>query len=78
MHSFSLQLCSVPQINSSISAVTSPVLKAVHEHADAVNSDIEWNYAAVVELKWAYPCDIWSIGCIMFELYTGRTLFEVS
>lgn len=30
----------------------------------------------VLELKWSYPCDVWSIGCIMFELYTGRTLFE--
>ncbi|XP_028405018.1 dual specificity protein kinase CLK2-like isoform X2 [Dendronephthya gigantea] len=30
----------------------------------------------VLELGWSYPCDIWSIGCIMFELYTGFTLFQ--
>ena len=30
------------------------------------------------ELGWSQPCDVWSIGCIMFELYTGYTLFQVS
>ena len=25
---------------------------------------------------WAQPCDIWSIGCIAFELYLGFTLFQ--
>jgi len=30
----------------------------------------------VLELGWSYPSDVWSIGCIIFELYTGRTLFE--
>lgn len=29
-----------------------------------------------VELGWAQPCDVWSIGCIMFELYMGITLFQ--
>ena len=29
------------------------------------------------ELGWSQPCDLWSIGCIMFELYTGFTLFQV-
>jgi len=29
------------------------------------------------ELGWAQPCDVWSVGCIMFELYTGYTLFQV-
>ena len=31
-----------------------------------------------LELGWSQPCDMWSIGCIMFELYTGFTLFQVS
>jgi len=30
------------------------------------------------DVGWSQPCDIWSIGCIMFELYTGYTLFQVS
>lgn len=28
------------------------------------------------ELGWAQPCDVWSIGCILFELYLGITLFQ--
>lgn len=27
-------------------------------------------------MGWAQPCDVWSIGCIMFELYMGITLFQ--
>jgi len=30
----------------------------------------------LVELGWSHPCDMWSIGCIMFELYRGYTLFQ--
>jgi CDC-like kinase len=30
----------------------------------------------ILEIGWSYPSDVWSIGCIIFELYTGRTLFE--
>jgi len=25
---------------------------------------------------WSYPCDIWSIGCILIELCSGETLFQ--
>lgn len=30
----------------------------------------------ISELGWSQPCDVWSIGCIMFELYLGFTLFQ--
>jgi CDC-like kinase len=30
----------------------------------------------ILELGWAQPCDVWSIGCIIFELYCGLTLFQ--
>ncbi|CAJ0573326.1 unnamed protein product, partial [Mesorhabditis spiculigera] len=30
----------------------------------------------VLELGWSYPCDVWSIGCILFEMYTGATIFQ--
>ena len=30
----------------------------------------------ILELGWAQPCDVWSIGCIMFELALGHTLFQ--
>ena len=25
-----------------------------------------------------YPEDIWSLGCVMFEIYSGRKLYEVT
>jgi len=30
----------------------------------------------ILELGWSHPCDIWSIGCIIFELYCGYVLFQ--
>lgn len=30
----------------------------------------------VTELGWSQPCDVWSVGCIIFELYSGVTLFQ--
>jgi len=32
----------------------------------------------VTELGWSYPCDVWSVGCIIFEFYTGHTMFQVT
>jgi len=34
-------------------------------------------FVHVVELDWSYPSDVWSLACVIYELYTGRTLFEV-
>lgn len=30
----------------------------------------------VLGLEWSYPCDIFSLGCILVELYTGVPLFQ--
>ncbi|KAF5476688.1 hypothetical protein F2P56_003402 [Juglans regia] len=30
----------------------------------------------VLGLGWSYPCDIWSVGCIIVELCTGEALFQ--
>lgn len=30
----------------------------------------------VLGLEWSYPCDLWSIACLLVELCTGRVLFE--
>ncbi|PVU90304.1 hypothetical protein BB559_004695 [Furculomyces boomerangus] len=30
----------------------------------------------ILELGWSFPCDLWSVGCIMLELLTGEVLFQ--
>jgi dual-specificity kinase len=27
-------------------------------------------------MGWSFPCDAWSIGCILIEFYTGEALFQ--
>lgn len=47
------------------------------EHHSTIVSTRHYRAPEVVlELGWSYPCDIWSIGCIVFEIYTGNTLFQ--
>lgn len=29
-----------------------------------------------LNLGWSFPCDIWSIGCILVEFFTGDALFQ--
>ncbi|CDW53989.1 Pkinase domain containing protein [Trichuris trichiura] len=31
----------------------------------------------ILELGWSYPCDVWSIGCIIYELLKGVPMFQV-
>ena len=30
----------------------------------------------VLGMGWSFPCDMWSIGCVLLELYTGEALFQ--
>lgn len=30
----------------------------------------------IMNLGWSFPCDIWSIGCILVEFFTGDALFQ--
>ena len=30
----------------------------------------------VLGLKWSYPCDLWSLGCILLELTETRLTFD--
>ena len=30
----------------------------------------------VLGLGWTFPCDLWSIGCVLIELYSGEALFQ--
>ncbi|PAA51521.1 hypothetical protein BOX15_Mlig029172g1, partial [Macrostomum lignano] len=47
-----------------------------HEHHTKIVSTRHYRAPEVVlELGWSHPCDVWSIACIVFELYTGECLF---
>ncbi|XP_013209254.1 dual specificity protein kinase CLK2 isoform X3 [Microtus ochrogaster] len=48
-----------------------------HEHHSTIVSTRHYRAPEVIlELGWAQPCDVWSIGCIIFEYYVGFTLFQ--
>ncbi|CAI2355905.1 unnamed protein product [Caenorhabditis sp. 36 PRJEB53466] len=48
-----------------------------NEHHSAIVSTRHYRAPEVIlELGWSQPCDVWSIGCILYELYTGVTLFQ--
>ncbi|XP_012537397.1 dual specificity protein kinase CLK2 isoform X3 [Monomorium pharaonis] len=48
-----------------------------HEHHSTIVSTRHYRAPEVIlELGWSQPCDVWSIGCILFELYLGNTLFQ--
>ncbi|XP_053559293.1 dual specificity protein kinase CLK2 isoform X2 [Bombina bombina] len=48
-----------------------------HEHHSTIVSTRHYRAPEVIlELGWNQPCDVWSIGCIVFEYYVGFTLFQ--
>ncbi|XP_074601952.1 CDC like kinase darkener of apricot isoform X5 [Brevipalpus obovatus] len=47
------------------------------EHHSTIVSTRHYRAPEVIlELGWSQSCDVWSIGCILFELYLGVTLFQ--
>jgi dual-specificity kinase len=30
----------------------------------------------ILGLRWSFPCDVWSVGCILVEFLTGDALFQ--
>ncbi|UYV81688.1 CLK2 [Cordylochernes scorpioides] len=48
-----------------------------HEHHSTIVSTRHYRAPEVIlELGWNQACDVWSIGCILFELYLGITMFQ--
>ncbi|KAF7663618.1 hypothetical protein LDENG_00205380 [Lucifuga dentata] len=48
-----------------------------YEHHSAIISTRHYRAPEVIlELGWSHPCDVWSIGCMLFEYYEGFTLFQ--
>ncbi|XP_066268950.1 dual specificity protein kinase CLK2-like isoform X1 [Branchiostoma lanceolatum] len=47
------------------------------EHHSTIVSTRHYRAPEVIlELGWAQPCDVWSIGAIIFELYLGFTMYQ--
>lgn len=48
-----------------------------HEHKSRVINTRQYRGPEVIlEVGWNTKSDIWSAGCIAFELYTGELLFQ--
>jgi len=45
-------------------------------HADLVSTRHYRAPEIILEVGWSFPCDCWSIGCILMELYLGNQLFN--
>jgi len=47
------------------------------EHHSTIVSTRHYRAPEVIlELGWNQSCDVWSIGCIIFEFYKGQTMFQ--
>lgn len=48
------------------------------EHHSSIVSTRHYRAPEVIlELGWSHPCDVWSIGCIIFELYHVSTFLTL-
>lgn len=45
-------------------------------HASIVSTRHYRAPEVVLGLGWSYPCDLWSVGCILLELFTGEATFQ--
>ncbi|NP_001093358.1 CDC like kinase 3 L homeolog [Xenopus laevis] len=63
--------------NSSIRLVDFGSATFDHEYHTTIVATRHYRPPEVIlELGWSQPCDVWSLGCILFEYYTGFTLFQ--
>eukprot|EP00246_Nothoceros_aenigmaticus_P011650 TRINITY_DN3259_c0_g1_i2.p1 TRINITY_DN3259_c0_g1~~TRINITY_DN3259_c0_g1_i2.p1 ORF type:complete len:203 (-),score=14.49 TRINITY_DN3259_c0_g1_i2:1017-1625(-) len=47
-----------------------------HYHCSVVSTRHYRAPEVILGLGWSYPCDLWSIGCILVELCSGDALFQ--
>merc|ERR1711936_61111 len=76
---------SEPREADSVQQVKNPEIRLIdfgsatfnHEHHSSIVSTRHYRAPEVImELGWSQPCDVWSIGCIIFECALGITLFQ--
>ena len=44
--------------------------------SSAFHCVVFFSFCLLSGLGWTFAADMWSLGCILFELYTGQTLFQ--
>ena len=50
---------------------------SVHDHHSSIVSTRHYRAPEIIlGIGWSFPCDLWSIGCILIELYTGDAFFQ--
>ncbi|KAJ3675302.1 hypothetical protein LUZ60_004344 [Juncus effusus] len=64
----------------------SSAIKVIDFGSTTIDDDKQNNYVVstrhyrapevILGLGWSYPCDIWSVGCILVELCSGEALFQ--
>lgn len=73
------------ELADSVQTVKNPEIRLIdfgsatfnHEHHSSIVSTRHYRAPEVImELGWSQPCDVWSIGCIVFECALGVTLFQ--
>ena len=74
-----------PSLGREVRRVRNPEIRLIdfgsatfnHEHHSTIVSTRHYRAPEVImELGWSQPCDVWSVGCIIFELALGITLFQ--
>ncbi|SGY47115.1 BQ5605_C001g00497 [Microbotryum silenes-dioicae] len=50
--------------------------KQTEYHATVVSTRHYRAPEIILGLDWSFPCDVWSIGCILVEFVTGEALFQ--
>jgi len=68
----------VPKLNSSeIKIIDLGSATFEEEYHSTVISTRHYRAPEVIlQVGWSYPSDVWSVGCILLELYTGETYFQ--
>uniref|UniRef100_A0A672ML51 dual-specificity kinase n=1 Tax=Sinocyclocheilus grahami TaxID=75366 RepID=A0A672ML51_SINGR len=64
-------------LNSAVRVVDFGSATFDHEHHSTIVSTRHYRAPEVIlELGWSQPCDVWSIGCILFEFYHPYVFFS--
>ncbi|KAK2197130.1 bifunctional Protein kinase domain/Protein kinase-like domain superfamily/Serine-threonine-protein kinase [Babesia duncani] len=45
-------------------------------HSSIINTRQYRSPEVILDIGWSYPSDLWSLGCILVEIYTGHLLFR--